>query len=372
VTDPQNPPTPQGYKLLPDSAVTPEMSQWSITILFDQVTYPMFSSALRVCAGNVTILARVEWHPPDAQNPAEHRGVTLYGLVSPPGVPAEGIDVSAYQPTVDWQHVLASGVSFAFIKATEGTGIVDRSFASHWLGAKAAGLLRGPYHFFRPQQDAAAQARAFLAQLTSDPGELPPVIDVELSDRVSGGQIQDGVSVFVDAIRQALGHVIVYTMPGFWNTLPARPDITAKSDLWVAHWGVHSPMSCFGYSRWTFWQYTNLATIPGIPGTGMDANRFNGTIDDLRAYSRAYVASRGGAAPPVPQPRPNPDLTTILGVQQALNYLGADPKLKEDGVLGPKTTAAIIAFQQRVGLVPDGVVGPKTRAAIEVAIARHP
>lgn len=369
----QNPPTPQGYKLLPDSAVTPEMSQWSLSILFDAVTYPMFASALRVCAGNVQILARVEWHPPDAQNPTEHRGVTLYGLVAPQIALAEGIDVSAYQPTVNWQGVRASGSSFAFVKATEGTGIVDRSFGAHWAGAQSAGLLRGAYHFFRPQQDAAAQARFFLSQIASDPGELPLAIDVELSDRVPGGPIQDGVSVFVDLIRQALGRPIVYTMPGFWNTLPARPDIAAKSDLWVANWGVHAPMSCFGYSKWTFWQYTNTATVPGIPGQGnIDASRFNGTLADLQAYSAAYVSSRGGAPTPPPPPKPNFDLTTTLGIQEALNYLGANPKLTEDGIRGPNTIAAVEAFQKQAGLVPDGVVGPKTRAALTAAIARHP
>ncbi len=33
----------------------------------------------------------------------------------------QGIDVSGFQPTVNWNTVKANGVSFAFIKATEGT-----------------------------------------------------------------------------------------------------------------------------------------------------------------------------------------------------------------------------------------------------------
>ena len=33
-----------------------------------------------------------------------------------------GIDVSAYQPNIDWNTVKANGISFAYIKATEGTG----------------------------------------------------------------------------------------------------------------------------------------------------------------------------------------------------------------------------------------------------------
>src|SRR5687767_2297024 len=53
-----------------------------------------------------------------------------------------GIDVSHYQPKVDWDAVKAS-VSFVFIKATDSTGVVDSRFTSHWSGAKKAGLPRG-------------------------------------------------------------------------------------------------------------------------------------------------------------------------------------------------------------------------------------
>lgn len=33
----------------------------------------------------------------------------------------QGIDVSGYQPSVDWAAAKANGLTFAFIKATEGT-----------------------------------------------------------------------------------------------------------------------------------------------------------------------------------------------------------------------------------------------------------
>ena len=72
-----NPPTPAGYKLMMQSEVTPEMTQWAIMILNDPMTYPMFSTTTRVF-GSLMVLARVEWHPPDFQNNTVHRGVTLY------------------------------------------------------------------------------------------------------------------------------------------------------------------------------------------------------------------------------------------------------------------------------------------------------
>ncbi len=60
-----------------------------------------------------------------------------------------GIDVSYWNAGIDWPKVRAAGQRFTFIKASEGDGYLDPTFDDNWRGAKAAGLLRGAYHFFR-------------------------------------------------------------------------------------------------------------------------------------------------------------------------------------------------------------------------------
>ncbi len=72
-----NPPTPAGYVLMQQSAVTAAMTAWAVAILDDPTTYPMFSTTTQTF-GTQLVLARVEWHPPDFQNSVVHRGVTLY------------------------------------------------------------------------------------------------------------------------------------------------------------------------------------------------------------------------------------------------------------------------------------------------------
>ncbi len=72
-----NPPIPAGYQPMQQSQVTTDMTNWAVSILNDPTDYPMFSTATRVF-GALTVLARVEWHPPDFQNGVVHRGVTLY------------------------------------------------------------------------------------------------------------------------------------------------------------------------------------------------------------------------------------------------------------------------------------------------------
>jgi len=76
----------------------------------------------------------------------------------------------------------------------------------------------------------------------------------------------------------------------------------------------------------------------------------------------------GGHVPP--PGAPTFDLQTNAGIQQALNYLRVvTPPLMVDGRMGPKTKAAVRAFQQTHDLAVDGIVGPRTRAALRAALA---
>src|SRR5436305_10690075 len=87
-------------------------------------------------------------------------------------VPADaltGLDVSQWNHpgdhSITWQQVRATGASFVFIKAAEGTRYVNPRFASDWRASGQAGLLRGTYDYVRPSArrgSAVAQARHFV------------------------------------------------------------------------------------------------------------------------------------------------------------------------------------------------------------------
>tara|TARA_B100000683_G_C12168523_1_gene423236 strand:+ start:363 stop:605 length:243 start_codon:yes stop_codon:yes gene_type:complete len=61
-----------------------------------------------------------------------------------------GIDVSHHQGAIDWAKVKAAGVHYCFMKSTEGSTFKDKRFDFNWNQAKAHGIIRGAYHFFRP------------------------------------------------------------------------------------------------------------------------------------------------------------------------------------------------------------------------------
>ncbi|HEX2267270.1 MAG TPA: GH25 family lysozyme [Actinomycetota bacterium] len=92
-----------------------------------------------------------------------------------------GIDVSHHQGTIDWRRVAADNISFAYIKASEGTDHRDRRFDVNWSRAGEAGIERGAYHFFTLCSPGDGQARNFLDALPPDGDALPPAVDLEIA-----------------------------------------------------------------------------------------------------------------------------------------------------------------------------------------------
>lgn len=62
--------------------------------------------------------------------------------------------------------------------------------------------------------------------------------------------------------------------------------------------------------------------------------------------------------------------SAVKKLQQALSALGFDPG-KADGLFGPLTKQAVVAFQQANGLATDGIVGTKTAGKINSGLARQ-
>jgi len=355
-----NPPPPSGARLW-SKPVSPAMTAWAVSLLNSPGAYPMFSTAERQF-GSDNVMARVEWHPWTYRNgvkvAGQFRGITLYEVIAPLEPFVEGIDVSWYQKKIDWKQVATTKV-FTFIKATEGTSLEDKLFASNWSAARNAGLLRGAYHFFHPSVDPLEQAEFFLSKVVTC--ELPPVLDVEASDNVASAKLVNGVNIWVQHVAARLRRPLIYASPSFWQRLPAS-EIEQKADLWIAEWEIEHPGKMGSWPGWSFWQYTSRGAVPGIAGS-VDLNRFNGSIDDLHAYLTRTADSdvvKPGAF----------DLATIIGVQRALNFLQVvTPPLIEDGVNGPKTRGAVREFQRAHELVVDGVVGEKTQANLADAVS---
>jgi lysozyme len=211
-----------------------------------------------------------------------------------------GMDVSHYDGTIDWPTAKAAGIDFAFVKATESTSYVDPTFGTNWSGMKAAGVVRGAYHFFRANADPIAQANHVVQTVGPlEEGDLPIVLDLETADGQSGSAIADAATKFLDAVTATTGHAaIVYASPGFVNGTVGNPSAFAKYTLWVANWGVSCPNVPAPWTTWSFWQHTDHGTVNGVPASAVDLNTFNGTLAQLRGTgsSGGHDAGSSGSA----------------------------------------------------------------------------
>ena len=199
------------------------------------------------------------------------------------GTTLRGVDVSSYQGSINWATVKAHGISFGFAKATEGLTIADSTFHANWSGMKAAGVVRGAYHFFHPNESATAQADFVLKTVgTLEAGDLPIVLDFEVLDGVSEATAVADALTFLKTVSSASGKTaILYMSSGFLGgSYPALDAYT----LWVANYGVSCPHMPPGRSSWAFWQDSESGSVTGISG-GTDTDYFNGSLSALTALT---------------------------------------------------------------------------------------
>jgi lysozyme len=206
----------------------------------------------------------------------------------------DGIDVSAHQGDIAWPAVRKAGVRFAFIRAGDGATFADEHFAANWDGARAAGVLRGAYLFFRPEEGGADQAKVLIRAVGRlRAGDLPAVLDVEKLDGIDPAVAVRGIRDWLKRVKAATGRApIVYTNAATWAAL-GSPDLGGAA-LWVAHWDVDDPAVPPPWSGWRFWQLSSAGRVDGIAGA-VDLDRFQGAVADLEAL--AGIARRPAAAP---------------------------------------------------------------------------
>ncbi|MBO4326999.1 MAG: glycoside hydrolase family 25 [Clostridia bacterium] len=201
--------------------------------------------------------------------------------------PVRGVDLSSYQGTVDWDTLASQGISFAFIKATEGSKHIDPYFEKNWDNASKTGLRIGAYHFFSFESSGEKQAELFCGNVKPVDRMLPPVIDVEFygsfkSEKdIDAAQIKQELRVLVDKLTETYGmKPVIYASKDTYSAI-VKNDF-GDCDLWYR--SVYSAVP--DGVDWTFWQYSNRHRLKGYDGKEkyIDMNVFCGSPEEFEAY----------------------------------------------------------------------------------------
>lgn len=193
-----------------------------------------------------------------------------------------GFDVSEYQGKINWSSVDTLEekypLQFVFIRATVGNNKVDNQFTNNWLGAKKNKIIRGAYHYYRPNENSLQQAELFIKTVTLQKGDLPPVLDIEkLPKNQSLDRLKLGLKRWLKTVELHYGvKPIIYTGEKYYDDFLKKEF--SNYLFWIANYNYYREKID---EDWLFWQFTEKASVPGIKGN-VDVNIFNGDVEQLR------------------------------------------------------------------------------------------
>ncbi|HEV7896955.1 MAG TPA: GH25 family lysozyme [Planosporangium sp.] len=228
---------------------------------------------------------------------------------TPAGFSVAGIDVSSHDHNtgpIDWAAVAASGVQFAYVKATEGQSYLNPYFHGDYNAAKAQGILTGAYVFARPdKRDPVGEANYFMdrAEWVNDSQTLVPFLDLEWPYGslnlpacwgLTPAEMVNYVRAFVDTVYRRTGRaMMIYTNTNWWNPCTGNNASFGNHPLDLASYTNAAPTRLpAGWSSFAIWQYA--AGNTSVPGN-FDKDVFNGDYPALTQLAGDVPAG----APPI-------------------------------------------------------------------------
>ncbi|WP_342748675.1 glycoside hydrolase family 25 protein [Flavobacterium faecale] len=193
-----------------------------------------------------------------------------------------GIDVSEYQGNIKWSYVdtleNAYPIHFVLIRATVGSDRLDRRYKKNWEGSKKNNMIRGAYHYYRPNENSIDQADLFISTVELSKGDLPPVLDIErLPKNQSIERLKVGLKRWLTKV-EAHYHVrpIIYTGEKYYDDF--LKEEFSEYLFWIANYNFYREQM---KDEWLFWQFSERASVPGIQGN-VDVNIYNGDLQQLQ------------------------------------------------------------------------------------------
>ncbi|HEX8563091.1 MAG TPA: GH25 family lysozyme [Flavobacterium sp.] len=196
---------------------------------------------------------------------------------------AVGFDVSEYQGIIDWPQADSIDVypfEYVFIRATAGKDRTDARFKQNWTSAGKQKLLRGAYHYYRPNENSIEQAQHFINTVALKDGDLPPVLDIEqLPETQSVDSLKVGLRRWLNKVENHYKvKPIIYSGEKYYDDF--LKEEFSEYTFWIANYNFFVDEID---EDWLFWQFTEKGSVPGIAGD-VDINIFNGSFSELKTH----------------------------------------------------------------------------------------
>ena len=266
----------------------------------------------------------------------------------------KGIDVSAWQGTINWKSVKNAGISFAILKAGgSDDGIyTDSKWEYNYNECKLHGISVGAYWFVGKgcvtAADGTADAERFLKLLKGKKLDYPVYIDVEVTPINEKKGATDATIAFCKTMEKAGWYTGIYGST--YSTFQSRLDDSRLTGY--AHWIAQYANSCTYWDSYGIWQYSSGGYVPGI----------SGRVDMNYCYVDypSIIKAKGlnGYQKTTEAPKETPKKTQLS-------------LLKVDGVFGQvsvKMLQRMLNDEIEADLDVDGIAGPATWASLQMYI----
>ncbi len=180
----------------------------------------------------------------------------------------DGIDVSHWEGEINFRRVKEAGIRLVYIKATQGTTVVDPDFERNYREADRERMRIGFYHYVtaRDVAEAKAEAAFFSERIRGKNQHARPAMDFEEFGELSRREIREISMEFLRELEQRTGvRPVIYSDASNAATV-FDDDRLREYPLWIAQYGVERPDMENPWRRWSGWQYTDAGRVDGIAG----------------------------------------------------------------------------------------------------------
>lgn len=192
----------------------------------------------------------------------------------------QGVDVSHFQGTIDWQEIESQGIGFTYIKATEGSSFVDENLDANYNAVKETDIAYGFYHFISLDSPAETQMENFKKAVEGYDMKLVPAIDIEWygdqrNNPPDKEKVLSQLKELSDLMEKEYGQKpVIYTTQTYYLKFLAGE--IEDFPLWIRN------VYTLPAQNWVIWQYTDRAVLEGYKGEekyidrdATDAERLN-------------------------------------------------------------------------------------------------
>ena len=263
-----------------------------------------------------------------------------------------GIDISHYETGIALSDIAAKGKKIVYLKASEGSGIVDASFSQFNPSIRAMNIKTGAYHFAHIYKTStmADQAKNFLDQIRDQTLDCALAIDFEqesLHDSLDKAAVTAQVLDLAQRLKAATGVKVIF----YSNTAFVQEHFTAdirQLDAWIADTrSPNAPGENGLFETWLGFQYSFSGNVGG---KSVDLDEFTSGI----LLPQPFAYGQGDPA--------------VRAYQHKLNVVkirdDSGQPLAEDGINGTKTKQTVVRLEKLMGLTVDsGIWGTQCESA---------